>query len=321
MDCYCSQSVKSLLLSLVFFSCAIVCYPLIASESSLDQCQDANGALDSRFCIETNISNLPFVLIPYKPNYFIGSYVDGLSGGIEEYQNFETKFQISFKIPLSSYEKPARCLWIDGTQCITYFAYSQISVWQMTNFDRSAPFRDTNFEPELMVTQLFKRKSAGSWALRMINYAPVDHQSNGSVPPTSRSWNKSYIDFVFEKNKHYVTFKAWSRWPEDKKALPGDFVGDDNENIEKYVGNAELKYFYSGDHSNYSFLIRDSELNNNKINFQFSWSRPLQQVFTFLHKSDLRLYLQYFNGYGETLIDYNVKRERIGLGVMLADWL
>ncbi|MDH5392942.1 MAG: phospholipase A [Gammaproteobacteria bacterium] len=312
---------KTLLQGVLFLALILSGFSSLANDRIYAECQGSEGALDTRYCIEKNISELPFVLIPYKPNYFIGSYVDGLSGTAEEFQNFETKFQISFKVPLSDYDDPASCLWIKNTRCITYFAYSQMSVWQMTNFDRSAPFRDTNFEPELIVAQSFKSKAAADWQLRQINYAPVNHQSNGKVPPFSRSWNRSYIDFVFEKSKHYISFKAWTRWPEHKKANPADFQGDDNEHIEKYVGNVELKYFYAGDRSSYSVEIRDSEFNSNKVNFQFNWSRPIKDIFTLLDKNDLRLYVQYFNGYGETLIDFNVKRQRFGIGVMLADWL
>ena len=305
----------------VFFVIATFSVPALSDSNTSDDCSAKMGAFDNRHCVEKSISKQSFVLIPYKPNYLIGSFVDGLDGGIEGYQNFETKFQISFKIPLSKYEKPARCFWIDNTQCITFIGYSQISVWQMLNSDRSAPFRDTNFEPELMVAQLLNKDIIAGWKLRQLTYGLVNHQSNGKIPPSSRSWNRSYLDFMFGKNNNYITFKVWSRWAEKPKSSPTDFKGDDNENIEDYVGNGELKYLHVDNSINYSLEIRDSEYSSNKFNLQLNWSIPLKDLSSTLDDNNLRLYVQYFNGYGETLIDYNVKRERIGVGVMLSDWL
>ena len=296
--------------------------PASSKEVAPDQCPDALGAFDLRLCVEKHISDQPFVLIPYKPNYFIGSYIKDIDKENLNYENFESKFQLSFKIPVSRYDKPARCLWIKGTQCISFFAYTQISVWQMLNFNQSAPFRDTNYEPELMVTQLLNKGMLLGWNVRAVNYGLIDHQSNGQVPPLSRSWNKSYLEAFFEKHENYITFRLWKRWPEEKKLDPNAFRGDDNENIEDFVGNFEFRFFKAGDRINYSFAIRDSKRHINKVNIQVNWSIPLKDVPLFsADESDLRLYIQYFNGYGETLIDFDKKRQRIGLGVMLTDWL
>ena len=286
------------------------------------QCSEELSAFDLRLCVEKHISDEPFVLIPYKPNYFIGSYVKDIDKENSNYENFESKFQLSFKIPISKYDKPARCLWLDGTQCISFFAYTQISVWQMLNFNQSAPFRDNNYEPELMVTQLLNKEMILGWKIKSMNYGLINHQSNGQVPPLSRSWNRSYLKVFFEKNNKYVTFKVWQRWVEEKKIDPNAFRGDDNENIEDFVGNFEIRLLKAGERINYSVAIRDSKNHINKVNVQVNWSIPLKDVPLFsADESDLRLYVQYFNGYGETLIDFDNKRERIGIGVMLTDWL
>lgn len=293
----------------------------IANDKVIESCSGSDTAFDYRLCVEKNISNEPFVMIPYKPNYFIGSYVADIEETHSEYDDFEAKFQLSFKIPVSDYQTPSRCFWIKGTECVAFFGYTQLSVWQMLNFDQSAPFRDTNFEPEVMIAQLFDKQLFAGWKLRLINYGVLNHQSNGKVPPYSRSWNRSYVDFLLENKRHYITFKAWKRWPEEPKESPTDFNGDDNENIEDYVGNVEFKYLYVGPHANYSVEIRDSKENSNKANIQINWSMPVKEIALFSTARDLRFYIQYFNGYGETLIDYNIKRERLGFGVMLTDWL
>jgi phospholipase A1 len=46
---------------------------------------------------------------------------------------------------------------------------------------------------------------------------------------------------------------------------------------------------------------------------ELTWSYPLSNF--------LRVYAAYFNGYGESLLDYDQRIERIGIGFALNDYL
>ncbi len=48
---------------------------------------------------------------------------------------------------------------------------------------------------------------------------------------------------------------------------------------------------------------------------ELSWSFP---VFDYPY---LKGYIQYFHGYGESLVDYDRRVNRIGIGIALTDWL
>jgi len=294
----------SFLLVIVFN--IIAANPANSEDGNADECAVYTSPFDRRMCAEVGLRHKPFVLIPHKPNYIVGSWTNDLEQQNEIYDDFETKFQISFKVPLTKRDADTKWLW--------FFGYTQVSVWQMLNFEHSAPFRDTNFEPELMLYRLTNTDILG-WKMRLINFGLVDHQSNGQVPPYSRSWNRSYIEFIMERGRNYIGFKAWHRWNESQKDNPDDYEGDDNPEIEEYVGHGELRFLHIGERNNFGLVIRDTTHRDGRGSFQFDWSFPVSD------KEGLRLYIQYFKGYGETLIDYNIKRERFGVGLMLADWL
>ena len=281
--------------------------PVNGADAIKNDCNDNPSRFERRDCSEGKLRHEAFVLIPYKPTYFVGSWIKDLDQQNEIYDEFETKFQISFKVPLTKRDKDSKWLW--------YFGYTQLSVWQMLNFEHSAPFRDTNFEPELMLYRLTNTEIIGNWRLKLINFGLIDHQSNGQVPPNSRSWNRSYLEFILENGRNYIGLKGWQRWKEKPKDKSSDYEGDDNPDIEEYVGRGEIHLFHVGERNNLGVVWRDNFRGNGRGSVQLDWTFPVSE------KEGLRMYFQYFNGYGETLIDYNIKRERFGIGLMLADWL
>jgi phospholipase A1 len=58
----------------------------------------------------------------------------------------------------------------------------------------------------------------------------------------------------------------------------------------------------------------------NNLRFDDDNRSTLQLGFDFTCIGPLNCYIQYFTGYGETLIDYNHYTNRIGVGVMIKDW-
>jgi len=269
-----------------------------------------NSAIKRRGAFERKQQDNPFSLQAHRPNYIILS--NNLASPNEEpfdeadpdrgfdFQPWETKFQLSVKVPV------IRNL-IRGNGDL-YIAYTNRSFWQMFNKDGSAPFRDSNHEPEAWLS--FKQDhDYFGWHNSIIRTGFV-HQSNGQSGGLSRSWNRVYADFIFERENMYLSFKPWWRVPESN-------ANDDNPHIERYMGNFELSGVYKhGDH-NFDFMLRNNlRSSNNHGAFQLGWSFPIP-----LLSNNSRWYVQWFNGYGESLIDYDVRSNSIGMGIQLTDWL
>lgn len=218
----------------------------------------------------------------------------------ENMQNAEAKFQLSFKTKL----------WEDviGKDMDLWFGYTQLSFWQIYNSAFSAPFRDTNYEPELLLNfrtdyDLFGLKG------RIINVG-FNHQSNGRAEPLSRSWNRIVANFGFERSNFNLLLKTWYRIPESAQK-------DDNPGIEGYMGYGEIwGSYYWRDHK-FSLMFRNNlRFGDNKGAAQVDWGFPLP----FIKNDRLSGYAQYFNGYGESLLDYNASSNRISIGLILTDW-
>ena len=260
--------------------------------------------LEERIALENKSADNPFVITPHKPTYILpvaynsspnqAPYENAVDGDID---NIEIKFQISFKIPLVKN--------LFGNNGHLGVAYTQQSFWQAYNSAISAPFRETNHEPEVMLTFTNDRNILGfRHRLTVLGFV---HQSNGRSGLLSRSWNRFYADFIFERGSLVFSIKPWYRIPENESE-------DDNPDIYKYLGYGEYSAAYRKGKHTYSILLRNNFRSDNKGAVQIDWSFPMYQ-------KKLRGYLQYFNGYGESLIDYNDFTNRLGIGVILNAWL
>ena len=115
-----------------------------------------------------------------------------------DYQHIETKFQVSLKAKIMQDAFGKGDVWV---------AFTQQSYWQMYNGELSRPFRELNYEPELIFTYPLNF-SAGNLKMKMIGLS-VNHQSNGKEAAHSRSWNRIILSGIFLWNDLMVNSRFW----------------------------------------------------------------------------------------------------------------
>ncbi len=201
-----------------------------------------------------------------------------------------------------------------------WFGYTQQSYWQLFNKELSRPFRTTDHEPELFYILPTPADLPGGWRLRYTGLS-INHQSNGQTLPLSRSWNRLIFLAGFEKDERYMlTGRIWNRMSD------GDGDGDinsldDNPDIEDYIGRAELtgSWQLDADHS-LALTLRHSLRSEAKGSWRLEWLQALGDRMRDANASGLRLHVQLFNGYGDSLLDYNFRRTTFSVGLSLVDF-
>lgn len=275
---------------------AAAAYTPLSQMYDLDA-NDPHGILTVR---EHNPMYLMPVWYNSSPNYAPSSPTRGaaLQERFSDQKRIETKMQVSFKSKIAEDLFKSRAdLW---------FGYTQKSDWQIYNQGRrSAPFRNTDYEPEIFITQPVKSRLPWGGRLRMLGVG-FAHQSNGQSRPESRSWNKVYAMAGMEWGKLTVIPRVWMRL--------FDSSGEDNDNpdLTKYLGYGDVKLQYRlNDKHNFSTTLRY----NPKSGYGAA-----EAAYTFPIKGKLQGVVRGFHGYGESLIDYNHKQSGIGFGLMFNGW-
>lgn len=235
-----------------------------------------------------------FGLQPYHTNYLLPVVYD--SSTHENRKHLETQFQISFKKTMFS-----DLLGFDEQYA---FGYTQTSWWQ--TFKTSKPFRETNYRPELFVYGFYKDKNS---YLKGYQFGFL-HESNGRDKERSRSWNRLYLTTFWQFGNFFISPRVWYRIPEREKRDINDENGDDNPDIQNYLGYGDLSIAFPWrKHVIQAKLRNNLKLNSkNKGALELDWTFPLwsQNFFG---------YLNFFTGYGSSLEDYNTHSNRIGLGI------
>lgn len=219
-------------------------------------------------------------------------------------QNIETEFQISLTKMLT-YN-------LFGWNEYINFAYTQKVWWQI--YSDSAPFRETNFAPELFMGVPVSGAIPEAFGLKLAKLGFV-HESNSQDGYRSRSWNRLYLAGLWQWDNLFLSTRAWLKIPEKKKydgyydglvnpstgKIEPDNAGDDNPDIQNYLGygDIKLKYLYGEHEIGSLFRYNFGSGGKNRGAIDAHWSYP------FLNSANTFWYVKVFSGYGESLIDYD----------------
>lgn len=222
----------------------------------------------------------------YKDNYFL---VGTNPTQVPSKNNSDVKFQISLGIRLTDAVLP----W----DSFIFLMYTQKAFWNV--FQESLPIKDINFNPGIGWSKPFFNKNQYVGKLTLM----LEHESNGRDGEASRSWNRVTLSASTIIDKWLMVHaKIW---------YPIVDSGN-NRDITKYCGIYQSGVVISTPDKKFQFGITLVKRSGWNLNFNSIWE------FTWrVHKkSNLNLFAQYYNGYGESLIDYNVFTSMLRVGLV-----
>jgi phospholipase A1 len=222
----------------------------------------------------------------YKDNYFTGGTV---IGGKMKASNSNVKIQISIRQRLTRSKLPF--------DTYLFIQYTQKAIWNV--LEESLPMYDLNYNPGIGLGYLIvnKNKYVGDAAL------VIEHESNGKDGESSRSWNKlSFSGNLLLSNNVKLQLCAWVPVVD----------GENNADILKYNGLAEVGLTYRS--SDNRFIIAQTSTWRSK---SFSFNTQWDFCFKVNKNENQYLYLQYYNGYGECLLDYNQFKSVLRIGFII----
>jgi phospholipase A1 len=238
-----------------------------------------------------------YTVRPHRDNYLlVGNYSSASND--EPYREFtpagikskhiELTYQLSVKMKLAEQ--------IAGLPFDLWVGYTQQSFWQAYNRAASSPFRETNYQPEVMAVLPINKEVAGL-NIRFLNVGMI-HQSNGQTSTLSRSWNRVYGEVGVDRGNFALSARIWRRLDNAKS-------NNDNPDITDFLAHGDVQASYRNNGYEYSLMVRR--------NFAKSHG-AVQAGFSYPLATNLKGYFQVFSGYGQSLIDYNYSQKSVGAG-------
>jgi phospholipase A1 len=222
----------------------------------------------------------------FKDNYFIG----GIPLGQKiKAANSNVKFQLSISHRLTKSILPFNTY--------LFIHFTQKTIWNV--MEESLPMRDLNFNPGIGLGHLiiYKNRYIGKATLML------EHESNGKDDLMSRSWNKVSLGVNLMMNNNINTqIKLWAPIIDS----------DNNRDILRYNGIGHFGINYYNDNRRFhGGLLTTWRTKSFSFNTQWELSFKLNK------KENQYLFIQYYNGYGENLLDYNQYKSVVRIGFII----
>lgn len=223
----------------------------------------------------------------YKDNYFtFGVPVNHRPSS----HNSNVKIQISIAQRLTKSTLPG------GTYLFLF--YSQKVFWNV--LEKSMPMTDINFNPGLgLVKPLFvKNRFIGKVSLL------AEHESNGRDGVQSRSWNKISLaaNIMIEPN-FIVHGKAW---------IP-IVDGGENRDILDYSGIYQMGTQMFTNNRRFGAAVTMVKRRGWALNYNVI----VELNYRLFKNENQYLFAQYYNGYGEGLLEYKVFHNMFRVGIVI----
>lgn len=255
----------------------------------LDSAQKAKDKyLSERYnadSVRAELDKRPYFTL-FKDNYFVG----GIPLGTKPTgANSDVKFQLSISQRLTKSRLPF--------DTYLFIQYTQKAFWNV--FQESLPMRDLNFNPGIGLGHLIvhKNKYIGK------AYLMLEHESNGKDSINSRSWNKvSFFGSVILNKNWELQAKTW---------IP-IIDSDNNRDILKYNGIFQIGLNYRTDNQR---LQCGAIFTQRKAWFGFN--TQIEVSYKFNERENQYLFVQFYNGYGENLLEYNKYKNMIRVGFVI----
>lgn len=275
---------------------------LKGQSSSIFKKMETYKSLTQIWELEPEIDGETFLMTTYKPVYVLPfrfsshrrdvPFEPGDENTEEEpiqLDNIEAKLQFSLKTKLARGILGKGDLWL---------GYTQTSYWQVYNKEFSRPFRETNYEPEIIFNYPARFNFLGLKA-KMIGFA-FNHQSNGREGNKfTRSWFRFITHVGFEDKQWSLVVRTW---------IASEI--SENQDIKNYMGRGDATFNYRLNknlltlHAQHSLRFGS----DNHGHIELDWAFPIH--------GNLKGYFQFFHGYGDAMIDYDQIHTIGGIGIV-----